>query len=269
GSDESGDPGGLLQPQQPRLGGERRRIAEQGGGPRETRGGEQDRQQAQRPAAQGPHRQRCQQHGGQQGEQPALPGLHGEGADRGEDADQAQRERVQRVGRDPAPRGGRRSGGVGRRQLAPVVGERDQLRVVGGDQHRAAVGGGLRQQREHLAAAAGVQADGRFVQHQQVRGLGERGDGREAALLAAGETMRVGAGEVGETGPLEQLLGESRILGPGGGGHLLPHGGGDEGVLGVLGNGGDPGRRGPVHLAGGGGARVQQRAQHGGLARAG
>src|SRR5699024_7336778 len=108
--------------------------------------GEQDRHQAQRTAAQGPHRERGQEHGGQQRQQPALPGLHGEGADRGEDPEQAQGQRVQGVGRDLPPRRRGRAARVGGGQREVVVGGGDQLRVVGRDEDSGAAGRRLGEQ---------------------------------------------------------------------------------------------------------------------------
>ena len=269
GGDEGGDPRGLLQADEPCLPGQRRRLAQQRRGPGEPRRGEHEREQAQGRAAQAPHRQRGEQHGRGEGEQPALPALHGEGADRGEDPDQAQRQRVQRVGRDPAGRGRgdrvRCRGG----QVVARVGRGDEELVVARGEHRRAAGPRLAQQLQHLTAPPGVQAHGRLVQHEQVGALGEGRDDRETALFAAGEAVGVGAGERGEARPLKELVREVLVRGPGGGEDLLPHGRRDEGVLGVLGDEGDLGGLGAGHGARARLRRADEDAQEGGLARTG
>src|SRR5690625_7468828 len=84
-------------------------------------------------------------------------------------------------------------------------------------------------QREHRGMALCIQPDRRLVEHQQAGPLGQRRDDRQAALLPAGEGVRIGGREVRELGPLEALLGELLVLGPGGGGPILAGGGGDAG----------------------------------------
>lgn len=70
---------------------------------------------------------------------------------------------------------------------------------VGGDEDRRAAGGGdVVEEVPQVAAQDGVEADGGFVEDQEL-GSAEQGDGEgDAAALAAGEVAGEGAGAAGE-----------------------------------------------------------------------
>ena len=80
-----------------------------------------------------------------------------------------------------------------------LVGHRQRLGLVVGDQHRGRAGGPQRvgDREAGLLAQGGVQGGERLVEQHQ-RGLGRQGAGeRHALLLAAGELVRRAVGQLG------------------------------------------------------------------------
>ena len=88
-----------------------------------------------------------------------------------------------------------------------------EAHLVGGDEHRHALGGQLADDVEHLADELGVERAGDLVEQEQGGIHGQGADDRDALLLAAGEPVGEVVALVGEAEPLEQRVGPLLGLG--------------------------------------------------------
>ena len=197
--DEHRDPRRLLRSPAARpVTGQRRGIAEEGRGPGEARGGEQDRGEPEQPRLAPSARPAA----------PAARSARGRAARPASCARRRSRSRRGSRSGSASTGSGRRPGSVGggpgaaRSCAEPgssevVIGPRDQLGVVGGDQHGAASAARLVQQVQHGASAAGIEPHGRLIEHQEGRLLGR---GRRRSRRGAAPRRRGGRDGPGRGG---------------------------------------------------------------------